>query len=130
MTTPLPKPKRKDPVKRTRKATMPPGNRSREAHGLASMAARGRFALQTCTDCGAVQYPPRQICRECLSGELEWKDVENGGTLLAETTLRHSNDLFFRDRLPWRLGVVRSDLGLSMVVHLAEDCVPGERVSR
>ena len=128
MTTPLPKPKRKDPVKRTRKPTMPPGNRSREAQGLASMAARGRFALQTCADCGAVQYPPRQICRECLSGDLHWKDVDNGGTLLAETTLQHSNDLFFRDRLPWRLGVVRSDLSLSMVVHLAEDCVPGERV--
>ena len=92
------------------------------------MAARGRFALQTCADCGAVQYPPRQICRECLSGDLHWKDVDNGGTLLAETTLQHSNDLFFRDRLPWRLGVVRSDLNLSMVVHLAEDCVPGERV--
>ena len=128
MTTPLPKPKRKDPVKRTRKPTMPPGNRSREAQGLASVAARGRFALQTCADCGAVQYPPRQICRECLSGDLHWKDVDNGGTLLAETTLQHSNDLFFRDRLPWRLGVVRSDLNLSMVVHLAEDCVPGERV--
>ena len=128
MTTKLPPPKRKDPVKRTRMPTLPPGNRSREAQGLAAMAAVGRFALQTCADCGTVQYPPRQICGACLGDALEWRDIPNGGTLLAETTLQHSNDLYFRDRLPWRLGVVVADAGPSIVVHLAEDCVRGERV--
>ena len=106
MTTPLPPPKKKDPVRRTRQPTLPPANRSREAQGLTAMAAAGRFALQTCTDCGTVAYPPRQICTLCLGGDLEWRDVAHGGTLLAETTLAHSNDLFFRDRLPWRLGVI------------------------
>ena len=128
VTTRLPPPKRKDPVKRTRMPTYPPGNRSREAQGLAAMAASGRFALQTCQDCSSVQYPPRQICNKCLRGELEWQDVSNGGKLLAETTLQHSNDLFFRDRLPWRLGVVGADIGLSIVAHLSEDCVQGERI--
>ncbi len=128
MTTPLPPPGRKDPVRRTRLPTRPPGNRSREARGLAAMAAAGRFALQTCSRCGAVQYPPRQICSSCLDDGLEWRDVADGGTLLAETTLRHSNDLFFRDRLPWRLGVVAADAGPSIVVHLAEDCARGGRV--
>lgn len=128
MTTPLPPPKRKDPVRRTRLPTRPPGNRSREGRGLAAMAAAGRFALQTCGGCGAVQYPPRQVCHRCLGDDLEWRDVANGGTLLAETTLRHSNDLFFRDRLPWRLGVVAADAGPSIVVHLAEDCIRGARV--
>ena len=128
MTTPLAPPKRKDPVKRTRLPTRPPGNRSREAQGLAAMAARGRFALQTCAGCGAAHYPPRQICSRCLGDALEWRDAADGGRLLAETTLRHANDLFFRDRLPWRLGVVAADAGPSIVVHLAEDCVRGERV--
>lgn len=128
MTAPLPPPRRKDPARRTRLPTAPPGNRSREARGLAAMAAAGRFALQTCAGCGAVQYPPRQVCGRCLSGDLGWRDAPDGGTLLAETTLRHSNDLFFRDRLPWRLGVVAADAGPSIVVHLAEDCVRGGRV--
>ncbi|MBT4487435.1 MAG: short-chain dehydrogenase, partial [Rhodospirillaceae bacterium] len=56
MTTPLPPPKKKDPVERTRQPTQPPGNRSREAQGLTAMAAVGRFALQTCAACGQVQY--------------------------------------------------------------------------
>ncbi len=128
MTTKLPPPARKDPTRRTRLPTHPPGNRSREAHGLTAMAAAGRFALQTCAGCGTVQYPPRQICGRCLGDALDWRDVAPGGRLLAETTLAHSNDLFFRDRLPWRLGVVQSDAGPSMVAHLAEDCVAGERV--
>ena len=34
--------------------------------------------------------------------------------------LHHSNDIFFRDRLPWRLGMVQADAGPSIVVHLAE----------
>ena len=128
MTTKLPPPRKKDPVRRTRQPTLPPGNRSREAQGLAAMAATGRFALQTCADCGTVQYPPRQICGVCLGDALEWRDVAKGGRLLAETTLQHSNDLYFRDRLPWRLGVVVADAGPSIVVHLAEDCAQGERV--
>jgi len=128
MTTPLPPPKRKDPIKRTRLPTLPPGNRSREAQGLTALAAVGRFALQTCAACGTVQYPPRQICGNCLSDDLPWRDVSVGGTLLAETILHHSNDLFFRDRLPWRLGMVAMDAGPSVVVHLAEDCRRGERV--
>ena len=37
---------------------------------------------------------------------------------LAETTLAHSNDLYFRERLPWRLGMVRLDAGPSVMVHL------------
>ena len=124
----LPHPKWKDPRVRTRKPSMPPGNRSREAQGLLSMAARGRFALQVCSNCGAVQYPPRQLCGKCLSEELSWQDVSNKGTLLAETTLQHSNDIYFRDRLPWKLGIVVADVGPSMVVHLSSDCKQGDKV--
>ena len=128
MTIPLPPPRKKDPVKRTRQPTLPPGNRSREAQGLTAMAAVGRFALQVCAGCGQVQYPPRQVCGQCQGDDLPWRDVATGGALLAETNVHAANDLFFRDRLPWRLGLVRSDAGPTVVAHLAEDCRQGERV--
>lgn len=128
MTTRLPPPGKKDPVARTRAPTQPPGNRSREAQGLTAMAAVGRFALQVCADCGQVQYPPRQVCGRCLGDDLPWRDVDPMGELLAETKLHHANDLFFRDRMPWRLGVVGMDAGPSVVAHLAEDCRQGSRV--
>ena len=114
------RPKRKNPILRTRLPTLPPGARSRIALGLTAAAAEGRFALQACRDCGSVQYPPRESCGVCLSVSLSWKSQDGKGQLISETTLHHSNDLFFRERLPWRLGLVKLDAGPSVVAHLHE----------
>jgi NAD(P)-dependent dehydrogenase (short-subunit alcohol dehydrogenase family) len=65
-----------------------------------------------------VQYPPREACQRCLSVNLIWKPQDPGGELLAQTVLHHSNDLFFRERLPWRLGLVKLDCGPTVVAHL------------
>jgi len=124
MTQPLIRPKRKNPVLRTRLPTLPPGTRSRVALGLTAAAAEGRFALQVCRDCGAVQYPPREACQACLSVRLDWRAQDGAGALLADTVLHHSNDLFFRERLPWRLGLVRLDVGAAVVAHLHGDVPP------
>ncbi|MBV9189803.1 MAG: SDR family NAD(P)-dependent oxidoreductase [Betaproteobacteria bacterium] len=113
-------PKRKNPVLRTRQPTLPPAARSRIALGLTAAAALGRFELQQCRDCGTVQYPPREACRQCLSIRLDWKPQPQGGELLSDTVLHHSNDLFFRERLPWRLGLVKLDCGPTVVAHLHE----------
>ncbi|NML45844.1 SDR family NAD(P)-dependent oxidoreductase [Ramlibacter sp. G-1-2-2] len=118
MTMPLMKPKRKNPVLRTRQMNLPPWARGRVALGMTAAAAEGRFELQCCKDCGALQYPPREACHKCLSPRLQWKAQGGEGTLLSTTTLHHSNDLFFRERLPWRMGLVHLDAGPSLVVHL------------
>ena len=121
MTTPLTRPPRKNPILRTRLPTLPPGGRSRVALGLTAAAAEGRFALQVCRACHATQYPPREACHACLAITLDWKTQDGAGELLADTVLHHSNDLFFRERLPWRLGLIRLDCGVSVVAHLHSD---------
>jgi NAD(P)-dependent dehydrogenase (short-subunit alcohol dehydrogenase family)/uncharacterized OB-fold protein len=118
MTMPLMKPRRKNPVLRTRQMNLPPWARGRVALGMTAAAAEGRFELQVCKDCQAVQYPPRDACHRCLSPRLAWTPQSGAGELLSTTTLHHSNDPFFRERLPWRLGLVRLDAGPSVVVHL------------
>ena len=118
MTMPLMRPKRKNPVLRTRQMNLPPWQRGRVALGMTAAAAEGRFALQTCSDCGTVQYPPREACRHCLSSTLKWRTQGGEGQLLGATTLHHSNDLYFRERLPWRLGLVHLDAGPTLMVHL------------
>jgi NAD(P)-dependent dehydrogenase (short-subunit alcohol dehydrogenase family)/uncharacterized OB-fold protein len=110
--------KRKNPVLRTRLPTLPPAARSRIALGLTAAAALGRFELQQCRDCGTVQYPPREACQKCLSVNLAWQTQKPEGELLADTVLHHSNDLFFRERLPWRLGLVKLGCGPMVVAHL------------
>lgn len=128
MSQALTRPPRKNPVARTRQSTLPPSIRSRRALGLTKAAALGRFELQVCADCGAVQYPPREICGQCLSEHLDWRPVDPRGRLLASTLLHHSNDLYFRERLPWRIGTVAMDAGPSVVAHVHGDCRDGEPV--
>lgn len=121
MSIPIPRPKRKNPVLRTPQMNLPPSARGRVALGLAAGAAEGRLELQVCECCGAVQYPPREACHRCVSADLRWRPQPGTGTLLATTTLDHSNDLYFRERLPWRLGMVQLDAGPSVMVHLLSE---------
>ena len=123
MTMPLMRPRRKNPVLRTRQMNLPPWARGRVALGLTAAAAEGRFELQTCQDCGTVQYPPREACHKCLSQRLPWREQSGDGELISTTILHHSNDLFFRERLPWRLGLVHLDAGPTLMVHLHGEVV-------
>jgi NAD(P)-dependent dehydrogenase (short-subunit alcohol dehydrogenase family)/uncharacterized OB-fold protein len=122
MTPPLIRPKPRNPVRALRLPTLPPPARSRSALRLTAAAAEGRFELQHCADCGTVQYPPRSACVTCLSHRLEWREVSGAGELLSGTVLHHSNELYYRERVPLRLGTVRLDAGPSLLVHLHGDC--------
>lgn len=121
MTDPLVRPKRKNPVLRTRQPTLPPVPRGRVALGMTAAAAEGRFELQVCRDCKTVQYPPREACMSCLSDLLDWTEQDGWGTLSAETVLRHSLENHFRERVPWRSGIVKLDSGPTTVVNIHGD---------
>lgn len=129
MTIPLQPPPRKNPQKRTVSPTRPPEMRSRASLGLSAAAAEGKFRLQVCNECGAVQYPPRDACSACLSTDLPWQEVSPQGCLLAETTVRTSTKLFFRERAPWRTGSVQMDCGPTIIAHVHGDCKKGGRVT-
>lgn len=118
MTTPLRPPPRENPILVMPPPALPPSARSRAALGFTAAAAIGRFELQTCETCGAVQYPPREACQRCLGVRLQWCEQYGFGELISETVLEHSNDVYFRARLPWRIGLVRLDVGPSVVVHM------------
>ncbi|MEZ5812538.1 MAG: SDR family NAD(P)-dependent oxidoreductase [Rhizobiaceae bacterium] len=128
MTEALKRPPRKDPQKRTVSPTLPPASRSRRALGFLVAAAEGRFVLQRCGDCGAVAHPPREACATCLSVNLDWHDMPEGGELIAETTIRTSTNTYFRERMPWRAGTVLLDAGVTVIAHVHGDVAPGARV--
>jgi uncharacterized OB-fold protein len=85
--------------------------------------------LQRCKECGAAQYPPREICGACLSDRLAWQEAESlPARVLARTRLHHSNEPSFRSRLPLSLGLVRFDAGPVAICFLAEATAPGTAV--
>lgn len=122
MSDPRTPPKRRNPVLPPRLPTLPPVARTRHALGLSAAAAVGDFALQVCRDCGAVQYPPREACRVCLSDRLDWRPDDGGGAQLATTIVRRPYELYFRDQPPFRTGLVRLDCGVSVVAFLHGAC--------
>lgn len=128
MTEPIAPPPKKDPQRRTRLPTRPSQPRSRAALGLAAAAAEGRFMLQVCDDCARIQYPPRDACGHCLCVALTWRDIAPEGRLIAETTVRTSTSVYFRERAPWRVGTVRLDAGLSIMCHVHGDVERGGAV--
>lgn len=128
MTSPLSPPPKKNPLVRLRLPTLPPATRSRQALGLTAAAAEGQFKLQVCQSCNAVQYPPRELCHQCLSSKLLWQRVKPQGKLIATTTLHHSNDLYYRERLPWRIGTVQLDAGPSAIAHVHSACALNDTV--
>lgn len=128
MTEPLSPPGRKNPLPRTRRPVPLPTRRSRAAEGLTRAAAEGRFALQHCAACGSVTYPPRDACPKCLAAGLAYRDTADGGVILTETVIHIPIGLWFRERAPWRTGLVKLDAGPVMVAHLHGDCRMGDRV--
>jgi NAD(P)-dependent dehydrogenase (short-subunit alcohol dehydrogenase family)/uncharacterized OB-fold protein len=128
VTEPLVRPKRKDPLKRTRQPLYPQSIRSRTAQGLTAAAAQGRFELQKCVECDSIFYPPRDACPRCLSARVPFVPVDNRGTLTAETTIRTSTDPYFRERMPWRAGLTKLDCGPVVLTHLHGDVTEGDRV--
>ena len=124
MTEPLSPSERSSPVPPAPVPVLPPSGRSRVALGLTAAACLGRFELQVCRDCATVQYPPREACHRCLSPRLDWTLQSGEGELISQTTLTHSHNEYFRERLPWRLGMVRLDCGPTVVTHLHGDVAP------
>lgn len=128
MANKLTKPQRKNPQRRTRQPTPPPLARSRAALGFSARAAAGQFMLQACDQCQAVTYPPRDVCPKCWSKELVWTAMDPIGELLTDTVLHTSTNVYFRERMPWRIGTVKLKNGVPLLAHVHSDAVAGQPV--
>lgn len=92
-------------------------------------AVAGQVALQHCPHCGALQYPPREVCVACLDDGLEWRITASvTGEVMATTVLHHSFDAALRDGLPLRVGLVRIESGPVAVCFLDPRCSGGDAV--
>ena len=102
------------------RSSTPPGARTEMGRLLSAANEQDHaLVLQTCQHCQTVQYPPREVCKNCLSGVLRWTPVNNHGTVMARVELQHSLNNFFQQRLPWVIGTIKLDCGPVIMVHMA-----------
>ena len=67
----------------------------------------GRLTTTKCKKCDKVLWPPRIICPQCLSDELEWVDLGTQGELYAFTEVRLGAPLGFVQDAPFCVGIVK-----------------------
>ena len=85
------------------------------------LAASGRLYLQQCTGCRQYYHPPRYLCRECGSGELEFVPSEGRGRVFSWTVTPRGVDPGGAEELPYATVVVEMEEGVRVVGALNGD---------
>ena len=63
---------------------LPPQKRTSVWKPISEAAGRGEFILPVCEKCQSIQYPPREICHDCLSADLKWEPIPTSGELIGK----------------------------------------------
>jgi uncharacterized OB-fold protein len=83
--------------------------------------ADGELRFQRCTACGAVDFPPSEVCRSCLTGPLGWERSAGRGTLYSWTVVwRRVTPAF---TTPYAPAIVHLDEGYDMVTNIVNTTV-------
>ena len=105
-----------------------PAHRTHLGYALAENQQQDALVLQQCENCKTVQYPPREVCKQCLSDALTWQPVDNQGELLVSNNLHNSLEPYYQAQMPWQLASVKLDIGPVVLVHNATSSRAGDRV--
>lgn len=63
----------------------------------------GKLTTTRCKSCGYLPWPPRTICPECISDELEWVEFPDTGKIYAFTVLVNAVPLGYKPPLIFAL---------------------------
>jgi uncharacterized OB-fold protein len=59
-----------------------------------------------CRKCGMILVPPRPMCTDCYSKDLEWAQLKGEGKLLSYTVI-HVSPKQFESMIPYAVGIVQ-----------------------
>ena len=96
---------------------------------LSAALAAGRFELPCCKNCGAVQYPPSEICRQCLSDTIEMSACDPHGTVIASTCIYRSYAADFATIGPSTVASIKMNAGPVVFAHVLEALSYGIQVT-
>jgi len=79
--------------------------------------AAGRLITTRCTACGTLSFPPRNLCRECWSRNLEWVPLAPHGRLYSFTRVHVVPGAFSADA-PYAIGIVDLADGVRLMCRM------------
>ena len=68
-----------------------------------------RLIVQHCNGCGTLQYPPRPKCQDCSSEDMDWRETNGRGHILAWVSIEDSHMPPRAPDQPFNLAVVTLD---------------------
>lgn len=93
--------------------------------GFAQHLKDGRLMGSRCKACGAVSFPPRADCGECMSGDFEFSEYSGRGTLHTWTKIAAA-PTGFDELAPYTVGVVDLEEGGRLLAWFGETVPEGE----
>ena len=88
-------------------------------------ARAGRLVVQRCTGCGALRFPPRELCSACLATEAAWQEVSGRGEIFSYYVMHQIYHPGFAAEVPYAVVVVELEEGARLVSNMLE-CPPAE----
>jgi len=83
----------------------------------------GKLMGAKCNKCGLVMLPPRPICTNCYSKDLQWVELKGHGRLMTYTVI-HVSPKQFEAIAPYAVGIVKLEDGpqlLGMIRDIEPD---------
>ncbi len=80
-----------------------------------------KLLIQSCSDCGHVQFYPRCVCTKCVSKNLDWIEASGQATVISYTVMHRSVSKAYCVDGPQVLALVRLEEGPQMMSHVI-DC--------
>lgn len=81
-------------------------------------AKRRELRVQRCGTCGAMRFPARTICSECLSTDVDWVPVSGRGEIFSFNVMHQVYHPAFAEEVPYAVVVVRLAEGPKMISNL------------
>jgi uncharacterized OB-fold protein len=80
-----------------------------------------RYSLraETCDECGATIFPPRDICPSCAHDKQHWTDLSGRGEVYSYTTM-HNAPAGFEEYSPYTVALVRLAEGPMVTAQLTD----------
>jgi uncharacterized OB-fold protein len=84
-------------------------------------ARAGRLVVQRCTGCGALRFPPRELCSACLATEAAWQEVSGRGEIFSYYVMHQIYHPGFAAEVPYAVVVVKLEEGPKLTSNVV-DC--------
>ena len=84
-------------------------------------ARAGRLVVQRCAGCGALRFPPRELCSACLATDATWQEVSGRGEIFSYNVMHQVYHPGFAADVPYAVIVVKLEEGPKITSNLV-DC--------